>query len=260
MALFSADGTKMYNPDGSPCNKMNVLAEVAYWQHEDSSMQVAYIGVRNIFTENREELRDRVIEPFAWLEASAAAALQLTHQAQYGADMHPAQLRRLAALAGLHGLVATIGDRAANETRFNRLLGEVMGHKLARLLCSMHAVDNAAQLALLILSSKVLEIARAHIEELAWAHGKDVSVMLGPAMATALERAIDNVGGYKQRGPQKATELLNFTMGSRVDPLNAILSRWSSTCRRWQKSWRCVYNLLTPTLPVFCCFELARGS
>ena len=154
------------------------------------------------------------------LEASAATALQLTHQAQHGADMHPAQLRRLAALASLHGLVATIGDRAANETCLNRLLGEVMGHKLARLVCSMHAVDNAAQLVLLI--EKVLEIARAHIEELARAHGKDVSVMLGPAMATALERAIDNIGGYKQRGPQQAAELLNFTMGSRFDSLNAI--------------------------------------
>ena len=91
-----------------------------------------------------------------------------------------------------------------------------MGHKLARLVCSMHVVDNAAQLALL--SEKVLEIARAENEEVARAHGTDVSVMLGPAMAT-----IDNVVGCKQRGPQKAAELLNFTMGSRDDSLNAIL-------------------------------------
>ena len=98
MSMFLADGIKMYNPDASSRNKMNLLAEVVNWQHEGSSTQVAYIGVRSIFRENREELRDRVVEPLARLEANAATALHLTHQARHGADMHPAQLRRLAAI------------------------------------------------------------------------------------------------------------------------------------------------------------------
>lgn len=246
IALSSNDGIKVYNPDGSSDRKQNMLAECLYWQHLDGSTKTAVLGVRPIYRETAEELTQRALERFDILEASARTALPLMHRAQHGTDMPYDQVEALAGLAGLHGLVATMGDRAANETRLNLLLADIMGHTVGRLVCSMHATDNGAKLTLQL--DEMFKLIEDDLKRLADLHGVQVSDLFGKPMQTVLERALEKVANLNQYGAKKAAELLSFTMGSRVDARDAILKnkfnlmqereevavRCSSTHHAWQ--------------------------
>jgi hypothetical protein len=206
------------NTDGSSDRKQTILANVVYWKHMNGGTMAFMGSIQPSYRETAEELVSRTAHFLQLCESGAIVALNLVHNALHGKDMGELELKSLGSLAGVYGCRGTMGDNAANETSFNKLLDAMLGCKQLRLVCNMHSVDNAAGLTLVL--AKVLEVIGDALNELAELHEVEAAELLPPGMPTKFERYAESAGAA---GAKKASELLSFTMGSRVDDRNAKL-------------------------------------
>ena len=217
IALHSVEGLKVLGTDGSSHKKLTALATTVYWKHKEGGTRVFFAGVQPIVRETAEELCRRAVHFFEVLWQSAQQAIQLEYLARTGALLPPDVLSALAANASERGVIGTISDHAANETKFSQCLSEAFQQSLMRLGCGMHMVDNAVKLTLD--AEKVRENIAAQCAEIAARYHVSEDSLFPPHLPTQLESAAGRVGAF---GAKKAAELLTSSMGSTVDDRRAI--------------------------------------
>jgi hypothetical protein len=212
------EGLKIVSTDGTSLKKRTLLAfDLAYLTTSGATL-LFMPGVQPMVRETGQELLNATVELLDLLEQLAKKGVALKHKARTGEDIDVEACEALAALAGLHGLMATMGDCAANESKFNRLMSALQGYTVLRLRCLMHMGDNAAKMAARM--DKMLELAQARLAAVASDEGVELSALLSTPMPTETDKMAGREG---DAGPQKAAELASSQMGSRTEDRRAVL-------------------------------------
>lgn len=208
IALNSADGLKCWGGDGSSIKKRPVIDSTLWYKCLDGATRAVQLGVRYSERETAQHIKAHCLRDFELLELNAREALRLAHLAVHGFEMEELQLSALSRLATIFNLRAVIGDRASVETAFARLISELMGCPVDRLICQMHAVDNAAKHSTSL--KRVYARITPQLEALADAAGVPLETLQPPPAPTAVERMRQQPG---DAGLEKVSPLLQVRPG-----------------------------------------------